>query len=257
MSLPLPPPSSPSSCSTDDLHRLLATIELSSSSPQASFSNWAKTYHCKPSKTYMPTDSRQLPFIFELARREGSTVRPAGSGHSPSDLACTNGMMVRTDKLDKVLEVSCGFLFLEREADWSESRVVYLGVVFFFPFGYCRFWILTDRLYPPTLPPPFLPPPFRTSSSPHSHPRHRLPAHHPLCPRRRCHPRVTPLFCFSVSRSTPRRNMSSSKAASACTSCTKSSPSTTSPCPTSAPFQIRPSQESSPRPLTVPASNSA
>ncbi|KIO30477.1 hypothetical protein M407DRAFT_69184 [Tulasnella calospora MUT 4182] len=105
-SIPLPPPPPPTSCSTDHLERLLATIELSSTSPQASFSNWAKTYHCKPSRTYMPTDTRQLPFIFELARREGSTVRPAGSGHSPSDLACTNGIMVRTDKLDKVLEVN-------------------------------------------------------------------------------------------------------------------------------------------------------
>lgn len=62
----------------------------------------------------MPTDSRYLPYIFELARRERTTVRPAGSGHSPSDLACTNGIMVRTDKLDKVLEVSFSVYYLSQ-----------------------------------------------------------------------------------------------------------------------------------------------
>lgn len=60
----------------------------------------------------MPDDaSHQLPYIFELARRERTTVRAAGAGHSPSDLACTNGFMVRTDKLDRVLEVGNPFGF--------------------------------------------------------------------------------------------------------------------------------------------------
>lgn len=48
----------------------------------------------------------QCALILELARREGKTVRAVGVGHSPSDLACTNEYMLRTTKLDKVLEVS-------------------------------------------------------------------------------------------------------------------------------------------------------
>lgn len=43
--------------------------------------------------------------IVELARREGTSVRCAGAGHSPSDLACTQGYMIRTDKLDALVEV--------------------------------------------------------------------------------------------------------------------------------------------------------
>ncbi|KAG8887889.1 D-arabinono-1,4-lactone oxidase [Tulasnella sp. 332] len=89
-------------CSTSELSALLAPVTL----PDASFANWAGTYKCRPQRTFMPTDSHQLPYIFELARRERTTVRAAGAGHSPSDLACTSGFMVRTDALDRVLEIN-------------------------------------------------------------------------------------------------------------------------------------------------------
>lgn len=104
-----PPP--PSSCTTPELRRILDDVTIRPSSPLASFSNWAGTYKCSPSTTFLPTSASQLPYIFELAKRHGSTVRAAGAGHSPSDLACTTGFMVRTDKLAKVLEVSLKILF--------------------------------------------------------------------------------------------------------------------------------------------------
>lgn len=56
---------------------------------------------------FEPESDYQCELILELARREGKTVRAAGVGHSPSDLACTSGYMVRTDKLCRVLEVDC------------------------------------------------------------------------------------------------------------------------------------------------------
>ncbi|KAG8997506.1 D-arabinono-1,4-lactone oxidase [Tulasnella sp. JGI-2019a] len=105
---PPPPPTisgaslPPSMCSTSELSTLLAPVTLS----DAPFANWAGTYKCRPQRTFMPTDSHQLPYIFELARRERTTVRAAGAGHSPSDLACTSGFMVRTDALDRVLEIN-------------------------------------------------------------------------------------------------------------------------------------------------------
>ena len=51
----------------------------------------------------------QCALIFELAKREGKTVRLVGVGHSPSDLACTDEYMLRTTKLDKILAVSFSF----------------------------------------------------------------------------------------------------------------------------------------------------
>ncbi len=55
---------------------------------------------------FEPQTEEQCEYILELARREGQTVRAAGVGHSPSDLACTSGYMLRTEKLDKIIEVS-------------------------------------------------------------------------------------------------------------------------------------------------------
>lgn len=61
---------------------------------------------CRHLRTvFLPTTEEQCVLIVELARREGTSVRCAGAGHSPSDLACTQGYMIRTDKLDALVEV--------------------------------------------------------------------------------------------------------------------------------------------------------
>ena len=52
--------------------------------------NWAKTYVCDPLVVFEPCTVRRCTLIFELAKREGKTVRAVGVGHSPSDLAHTN-----------------------------------------------------------------------------------------------------------------------------------------------------------------------
>ncbi|KAG8908848.1 D-arabinono-1,4-lactone oxidase [Tulasnella sp. 403] len=120
---PCAAPLHPSSLSTSDLRRLLHPITLASSSPRAAFANWAGTYKCNPRRTFAPTSSDQLPYIFELARRLGTTVRAAGAGHSPSDLACTNGFMVRTDALDRVLEVNIDDEYVVVEGGTSLNKL--------------------------------------------------------------------------------------------------------------------------------------
>ncbi|OBZ74341.1 L-gulonolactone oxidase [Grifola frondosa] len=59
-----------------------------------------------PLAVFEPENEEQCALILELARREGKTVRAAGIGHSPSDLACTTGFMLRTEKLCKIIEVN-------------------------------------------------------------------------------------------------------------------------------------------------------
>ena len=95
-----------SSLSTQSLHDTLQEVTVPSSSPRATFTNWANTYVCDPLVVFEPRTTDQCALIFELARREGKTVRAVGVGHSPSDLACTDEYMLRTTKLDKILEVS-------------------------------------------------------------------------------------------------------------------------------------------------------
>lgn len=98
--------SDPSLLSTLSLYALLEEVTVPSSSPRAVFTNWARTYVCEPLAVFEPQTVYQCALIFELARREGKTVRAVGVGHSPSDLACTDEYMLRTTKLDRVLEVS-------------------------------------------------------------------------------------------------------------------------------------------------------
>ncbi|TFK29084.1 L-gulonolactone/D-arabinono-1,4-lactone oxidase [Coprinopsis marcescibilis] len=92
--------------STEKLYQVLEPIVVPSDDPRASFTNWGRTFSCKPLAIFEPVDEQQCELVLELARREGKVVRAAGVGHSPSDLACTNGFMLRTTKLNRVLEVN-------------------------------------------------------------------------------------------------------------------------------------------------------
>jgi FAD binding domain len=87
------------------LYNLLECITIPPGSAKSSFTNWGQTFTCKPLAVFEPENEYQCALIFELARREQKSVRAVGVGHSPSDLACTSGYMLRTTKLDKILEV--------------------------------------------------------------------------------------------------------------------------------------------------------
>ncbi|KAL5525205.1 ALO1 [Sanghuangporus sanghuang] len=92
--------------STPRLYNLLQPITVPSQSSRSRFTNWGRTFTCKPLAIFEPETEDQCALVLELARREGRRVRFAGIGHSPSDLACTREYMLRTTKLNKVLEVN-------------------------------------------------------------------------------------------------------------------------------------------------------
>ncbi|KIM29190.1 hypothetical protein M408DRAFT_15946 [Serendipita vermifera MAFF 305830] len=88
--------------STSTLYQLLQNCIVPASSANAKFANWSKTFHCVPLMVFEPSDIDQCRLIFQLARREGKTVRIVGEGLSPSDLACTSDFMLRTNRLNKL-----------------------------------------------------------------------------------------------------------------------------------------------------------
>ncbi|KAF8154009.1 gulonolactone oxidase Lgo1 [Crassisporium funariophilum] len=94
----------PSDIPLKNLFNLLEPITVPSQ--DARFTNWGQTFTCTPSAIFEPENEFQCELVLELARREGKTIRAAGVGHSPSDLACTNEFMLRTTKLNRVLEVN-------------------------------------------------------------------------------------------------------------------------------------------------------
>lgn len=73
--------------------------------PDSRFVNWGRTFACAPLAVFEPENVHHCQLVLELARREGKVVRPVGVGHSPSDLSCTSGYMLRTTKLNRLLEV--------------------------------------------------------------------------------------------------------------------------------------------------------
>ncbi|KAF9548154.1 hypothetical protein EC957_007182 [Mortierella hygrophila] len=75
------------------------------STPNKVFQNWAQTFRCVPEQYYTPTTEEEIIKIIHLARISGKNVKAIGTGHSPSDLACTDGFMINTDKLNRLISV--------------------------------------------------------------------------------------------------------------------------------------------------------
>lgn len=67
----------------------------------AEFRNWGGTASCSPSAIEHVSTEEQLVEIV----RSSDRVKVAGTGHSFTDIACTDGRMLRLDGYDKVLDV--------------------------------------------------------------------------------------------------------------------------------------------------------
>lgn len=88
------------------LRTQLAPVTIPASTRQGSYRNWARSYASTPAAAFQPTSDDQCRAILQLAALEGRVVRAVGSGHSPSDLPCTTGFMLRTDRLNRLIELN-------------------------------------------------------------------------------------------------------------------------------------------------------
>ncbi|XP_043726483.1 L-gulonolactone oxidase isoform X1 [Cervus elaphus] len=69
------------------------------------FQNWARTYGCCPEMYFQPTSVEEIREVLALARQQNKRVKVVGGGHSPSDIACTDGFMIHMGKMNRVLKV--------------------------------------------------------------------------------------------------------------------------------------------------------
>ena len=67
--------------------------------------NWAGDQRCLPARIERPNGRGELVETVRRATEAGLTVRAVGAGHSFTDAACTGGVMLRMDRLDRVLDV--------------------------------------------------------------------------------------------------------------------------------------------------------
>jgi FAD-linked oxidoreductase len=78
------------------------------SDPQTSaagWRNWAGDQRCTPAAIERPSSTEQVAAALQRAGREGLRVRVAGAGHSFSDIACSDGLMLKLDRLAGVTDV--------------------------------------------------------------------------------------------------------------------------------------------------------
>src|SRR5687768_13827488 len=59
--------------------------------------NWAGDQACRPAAIERPRSRDELLAVVAGARERGVPVRAAGSGHSFTDIACTDGVMLRLE----------------------------------------------------------------------------------------------------------------------------------------------------------------
>ncbi|KAJ2386905.1 D-arabinono-1,4-lactone oxidase [Coemansia sp. RSA 2603] len=67
------------------------------------FSNWAGTFRCRPLFYLAPSTETEIIEIVRIALRHKLRIKPVGSGHSPSDIACTSSIMLNMDKMNRVI----------------------------------------------------------------------------------------------------------------------------------------------------------
>ena len=67
--------------------------------------NWAGDQICVPSVIKRPTSEAELVEIVAGAAQKGEPVRAVGTGHSFTDCACTDGVMIDMTGLQRVIDV--------------------------------------------------------------------------------------------------------------------------------------------------------
>jgi FAD-linked oxidoreductase len=66
--------------------------------------NWAGNQTCAPAAVEHPGTEDELAQVVKRAAAEGRTVKVVGSGHSFTDIACTDGVQVQLDRYGDILE---------------------------------------------------------------------------------------------------------------------------------------------------------
>src|SRR5437764_13134509 len=75
--------------------------------------NWAGDQRCAPVAIEEPGSEEEVAEALARAAAAGHRVRAVGSGHSFTDIACTDGVMVNLRRMNRVLEVDEGLATVE------------------------------------------------------------------------------------------------------------------------------------------------
>lgn len=87
------------------------------------WTNWAKTYSCQPSVIESPAGEEQIIASVRSAYAANEKVKVAGSGHSFTDIACTEGRMISLTQHNRVLDMDTSTGLVTVEAGMTLQRL--------------------------------------------------------------------------------------------------------------------------------------
>src|SRR5437868_6970282 len=69
------------------------------------WTNWGATYSCTPTHVAGPSGTDEIATLVHSAVERGERVKVVGSGHSFTDIACTDGLLLKMHNHNRVLKV--------------------------------------------------------------------------------------------------------------------------------------------------------
>ncbi|HET6794280.1 MAG TPA: FAD-binding protein, partial [Acidimicrobiales bacterium] len=69
------------------------------------WTNWGGNQTCAPAEVVAPASVQELAGVVKAAAGSGRRVKAVGSGHSFTDVACTDGVHVRLDRMTGLVGV--------------------------------------------------------------------------------------------------------------------------------------------------------
>ncbi|KAJ7072166.1 D-arabinono-1,4-lactone oxidase-domain-containing protein [Mycena amicta] len=90
---------------------------------ETQFVNWGRSFECLPLAILEPTNEEQCVQAVKLVEKEGLTLRVVGVGHSPSDIACTGGFMLRMTQMNRVMEINNKENYVVAEASITLTKL--------------------------------------------------------------------------------------------------------------------------------------
>jgi FAD/FMN-containing dehydrogenase len=67
--------------------------------------NWARNQHCAPASIEEPGSDAELAGLVKQAATNGQRVKVVGAGHSFTDIACTDGVLIKFDNYRRVMSI--------------------------------------------------------------------------------------------------------------------------------------------------------
>ena len=71
----------------------------------AVWENWGRTASCSPVRTATPRDEEEIAQVVTDSAAAGLKVKVTGTGHSFTDIACTEGVQIKLDRHARLLDV--------------------------------------------------------------------------------------------------------------------------------------------------------